>query len=138
MKLVLDANIFISSFFWGGNPRTVLERAIKKTDELFITNEILDEIEGVIKRPKFHAGRNEVEYYIKAIEEIANKLVPEKKLRKGSRDKTDNKYIECGIAGDVDYIISGDVHLLEIKKYKNIKIVTAKEYLEIISKLQGC
>ena len=134
MKIVLDANIFVSSLFWGGNPRIVLERAISKLDELFITKEILDEIEEVIGRPKFHAGRNEIEYYKKSIEEISNWIVPKYVLKKGSRDKTDNKYIECGIAAKVDYIISGDVHLLEIKEYDGIKIVNAKEYLEIINR----
>jgi predicted transcriptional regulator len=43
-KIVLDANIFISSFFWGGNPRMILERIIAGRDELFISKEILDEI----------------------------------------------------------------------------------------------
>jgi putative PIN family toxin of toxin-antitoxin system len=133
MKIVLDANIFISSFFWGGNPRLVLERAINKTDELFFTKEILNELEDVIGRPKFHAGKNEIEYLIKSIEEIANKISVKNKIKNGSRDITDNKYIECGIAANADYIISGDVHLLEIKKYRKIKIVTAKEYLEIVN-----
>ena len=132
MKIVLDANIFVSSLFFGGNPRVVLERAVNKSDELFITKEILDEIESVIKRPKFHAGKDEIEYFIKSIEEIGNKIVPQKQITHGSRDKSDNKYIECGITADVDYIISGDIHLLEIKKVGTIKIVTAKEYLEII------
>ena len=40
------------------------------------------------------------------------------------------KYIECGIAAGVDYIISGDIHLLELQRYGKIKIVTAKAYLE--------
>jgi len=132
MKVVLDANIFVSSLFFGGNPRTVLERAVNKSDELFITKEIIDEVESVIKRPKFHAGKDEIEYFIQSIEEIGNKIVPQKKIKRGSRDKTDNKYIECGIAGKVDYIISGDIHLLEIKEFGTIKIVTAKDYLEII------
>jgi putative PIN family toxin of toxin-antitoxin system len=130
MKTVLDANIFVSAFFWGGNPRIVLERAINKTDELFISKEILDEIEEVIGRPKFHAGKNEIEYYIKSIEEISAKTIPKNKIKKGSRDITDNKYIECAIAADADYIISGDIHLPELKKYRKIKIVSAKEYLE--------
>ena len=134
MKIVLDANIYISSFFWGGNPRTVLERAIKKTDELFVTQEILDEIEEVLGRPKFHAGKNEVQYFVKAIEEISHTVTVKNRIKRGSRDKADNKYIECGIAGNVGYIVSGDIHLLEIKKYKNIRIVTAKEYLEIVSR----
>jgi len=130
MKIVLDANVFISALFWGGNPRILLERAINKKDELFISKEILQEIEDVIGRPKFHAGKNEIEYIIKSIEEIANMAVISNRIKKGSRDKTDNKYIECGIAANVDYIISGDNHLLELKEYNSIKIVSVKEYLE--------
>jgi putative PIN family toxin of toxin-antitoxin system len=132
MKIVLDANIFIASFFRGGNPRNVLERVIAGIDELFITKEILDEINDVIGRPKFHADGNEINYFIHSIEEIANKIVSKRRINNGSRDKTDNKYIECGITAHVDYVISGDIHLLEMKEYENIKIVTAKEYLEII------
>jgi len=132
MKIVLDANIFVSSFFWGGNPRLVLERAISKLDELFISEEILEEISDVLGRPKFHTSKNQIEYYIKSIKNVGNVIKAQKKIKNGSRDKTDNKYIECGIAANVDYIISGDIHLLEIKKYGKIKIVTAKEYLEML------
>jgi putative PIN family toxin of toxin-antitoxin system len=132
MKIVLDANIFISAFFWGGNPRKVLERAIAGADELFISKEILDEINDVIGRPKFHAEENKISYFIHSIEEIAGNIVSKKRIHNGSRDKTDNKYIECGITVPVDYIVSGDIHLLELKEYENIKIVTAKEYLEIV------
>ena len=132
MKIVLDANVFISALFWGGNPRIVLKRAINKIDELFVSKEILDEIEDVLRRPKFHAGENEIEYFLKLIEEISNKIIIKNKIKNGSRDKTDNKYIECGTAVNADYIISGDKHLLELKKYNNIKIITVKEYLEII------
>jgi uncharacterized protein len=130
MKIVLDANIFISSFFWGGNPRLVLERVITGKDELYVTKEILDEIELVMGRPKFHVNKEEVDYFIISIEEIANRIVPKRMINNGSRDKADNKYIECAIAANVDYIISGDIHLLELKKYKNVKIVTAKDYLD--------
>jgi putative PIN family toxin of toxin-antitoxin system len=132
MKIILDANIFVSSFFWGGNPRKVLERVIEGLDELFITGEILDEIKEVTGRPKFHADKEEVECFIKSIEEIGNKVISKQKIINGSRDKTDNKYLECGITADVDYIISGDIHLLELREYENIKIITAKNYLEII------
>jgi putative PIN family toxin of toxin-antitoxin system len=132
MKIVLDANIIVSAFFWGGNPRLVLERVITGVDKLFISKEILEEIEEVMGRPKFHANKEAVIYFIASLEEIVNKIIPEIFLDKGSRDKSDNKYIECGIAANVDYIISGDIHLLELKEYGNIKIINAKEYLEII------
>jgi putative PIN family toxin of toxin-antitoxin system len=135
MRLVLDANIFISSFFWGGKPRMVLERIIKGIDELFITKEILDEIEEVIGRPKFQVEKEEIDYLIKSIEEIGNRIIPKRQIKNGP--STDNKYIECGITANVDYIISGDIHLLELREYGNIKIITAREYLEVIKKHRG-
>jgi len=134
MKIVMDANIFISAFFWGGNPRLVLERVIEGIDELFITKEILDEIESVMGRAKFHVDKEKTAYFINSLEEIGNKIVPKSRIKNGSRDKADNKYLECGISAYVDYIISGDVDLLELVEYKKIKIITAKDYLEIIKK----
>jgi len=131
MKIVLDANIFISALFRGGNPKKVLERAINKTDELYISKEILEEIEDVIKRPKFHAENEKIEYIIKSIEDISEKITPKNKIKNGSRDINNNKYIECAMAANANFIISGDIHLLELKQYKKIKIITAKEYLEI-------
>jgi putative PIN family toxin of toxin-antitoxin system len=132
MKIVLDANILISAFFWGGNPRKVLERVITQKDELFISKDILEETENVMRRPKFHANKEDIDYFINSLEEIGNKIIPKKLTKFGSRDRTDNKYIECSLTVNADYIISGDIHLLEIKEYGKIKIVSAKEYLGII------
>jgi predicted nucleic acid-binding protein len=52
MRIVLDSNIFVSSFYWKGNPRKVFERVTNGLDELYITDEILNEaihIKYVIK-----------------------------------------------------------------------------------------
>ena len=132
MKIVVDANVFISSFFWGGNPRRIVERIIAGLDVLFITKEILDEIEDVIRRPKFHASKDKIHYLINSIEELGNRITAKNKIENANKDKDDNKYIECGIAASVDYIISGDNHLLEIGKYENIEIIDARKYLEIV------
>jgi putative PIN family toxin of toxin-antitoxin system len=132
MKIVIDANIFISAFFWKGNPRKILERAIEGFDKLYISEEIIQEIERVMAYPKFNIDKSGIDYYIKSIEEFAIKIIPDKLGKIGSRDVTDNKYLECGIAGKVDFIISGDIHLLELKEFENIKIMKAKEYLDIM------
>ena len=132
MKIVLDANIFISSFFWEGNPKTIVERIISGIDELFLTKEILNEIEDVIKRPKFHADNDRINYFIKSIEEIGNIITPQILVKNGSRDRTDNKYLECGITANADFIISGDIHLLELENYGGIKIISAKDYLDMV------
>ena len=37
MRLVLDTNVFISAFLWGGKPKAVLERILEGDDTLFIS-----------------------------------------------------------------------------------------------------
>lgn len=46
-------------------------------------------------------------------------------------DPKDNKIIECAVVGKADYVVSGDKHLLDIKEYDKIKIISPKEFLEI-------
>jgi predicted nucleic acid-binding protein len=61
MKIVLDSNIFVSSFYWKGNPRKVFERVTNGLDELYITDEILNEIFTVMSRKKFDSNPMEIE-----------------------------------------------------------------------------
>jgi len=136
MVIVLDANIFVSAFFWGGNPKTILKLVESKKAILFITDEIIAEIERVLKKRKFKQPEAIKQFALQRIKLISRKIaVPDSQriTTGGSRDETDNKYLECGTAANADYIISGDKHLLELKEYNGIKIVTAAEYLDIIN-----
>ncbi|MFZ5911654.1 MAG: PIN domain-containing protein, partial [Chloroflexota bacterium] len=47
-------------------------------------------------------------------------------------DTTDNKFIEAAITGRTDCIVSGDKHLLDLKEYKSIPIITAREFIDIL------
>jgi putative PIN family toxin of toxin-antitoxin system len=133
MKVVLDSNIFVSSFYWQGNPRRVFDRIINRYDELYITDEILEEISAVMLLGKFDTKKHEVEGYIKIIERYAKKIFPKNRIENVSRDKDDDKILQCGVEGNVDFIITGDKDLLVLKEYKNIKIIKPKDYLENIS-----
>ena len=50
------------------------------------------------------------------------------------RDKKDNKIIECAFDGKADYIVTGDPDLLELKEFRGIKMLTAKEFLGVLGK----
>jgi putative PIN family toxin of toxin-antitoxin system len=137
MKLVLDANIFVSASIWGGNPRKIIKRLTDGVDTLFIAEDIVDEIEAVLKRPKFGLNDENVEQIIADIRRLGEKVAvsPEHLAIGASRDPKDDKYIECALAAGADCIISGDIHLLELKEYRGIKIVTVKEYLCIVTEV---
>jgi predicted nucleic acid-binding protein len=64
MKIVLDSNIFISSFYWRGNPRKVFERVANGLEELYITDAILNEIFAVMSGKKFNTSTKAVNDYI--------------------------------------------------------------------------
>jgi len=131
MKIVIDTNIFISSYFWGGKPRKIFERVLNGYDELFITENIINEIMEVMKRDKFTVNSNDIKDYIHIIKKYSKKIVSENIIKSIGRDVDDDKILLCGVAGDVDYIITGDDDLLVLKEYENIKIIKPKEYLDL-------
>jgi putative PIN family toxin of toxin-antitoxin system len=132
MKIVLDSNIFVSSFYWAGNPRKVFDRVANGLDELYITDKILEEIISVMSKKKFDTGINEIKEYVKIIESYSIKLSSKNNPEKISRDEDDNRILQCGFDGNVDFIITGDNDLLVLKEYKKIKIVRPKDYLDIV------
>ena len=132
MKIVIDSNIFVSSFFWGGHPREVFERVINGLDELYITDEIINEITSVMNSSKFIVDSSEIEDYIKIIEKYSKKIVSRNNIESISRDKNDDKILQCGLDGDVDFIVTGDNDLLVLIEYETIRIMKPKEYLEIV------
>jgi len=132
MKIVIDSNVFVSAFFWLGNPRKVFDRVTNGLDELYITDDILQELSSVMTREKFNLEKNKVDNYVKIIEYFSIKLFPDNNIEDICRDPDDNKILKCGLEGNVDYIITGDKDLLVLKEYKKIKIVTPKEYLDIV------
>ena len=85
-----------------------------------------------MSRKKFDLSVKDVEDYVNIIEGYSVKIICQNKLENISRDKDDNKILECGHKGNVDFIITGDDDLLVLKQYGNIKILNPKEYLDIL------
>ena len=134
MKLVLDTNIFISSFFWGGNPRKIMTRIIDGEDILFVSNEILQEVFLVMARSKFNVSRPQIIRFIDSIGEIACRVTSFGTIRGVCRDSDDDKILECAVLGNVDFIISGDNDLLFLKSFQGIPVMTAVEYIDKVEK----
>jgi len=59
-------------------------------------------------------------------------VIPLEKLVIIKDDPDDNKILECAKAGKVEIIVSNDNHLLKLKEFKRIKIITPKEFLKQI------
>lgn len=132
LKFVFDTNVLVSALISTmGNPALLLDRA-GKSYTLFISKDILTELEDVISRDKFGFTEEEVNTIIEAIISFSEVINPGIKLDVIESDPDDNKILECAVACGASYIVSGDRHLLELKKYGKIKIITPKTALDLI------
>lgn len=134
IKAVLDTNTLISALGWKeGNPRKVLELCILGKCKLIESMELIKEFVSVISRPKFYfINEEEKNQFLVFLLQISNLVEPKRKLDAIKDDPKDNIVLECAVESKADYIVSGDQHLLKLKEFCGIKIVTAKEFLDLV------
>ena len=131
IKAVLDTNVFISALFWKGVPYEVVRKSLTGEFLIIISPEIIEEIsERLLNKFKFPlADAND---FIEIITINSYIVEPKNKLKVVKEDPNDDKIIECAYEGGADYIVSGDKHLLRLKEYRRIKIITPREFIKII------
>ena len=128
MRVVVDTNVLISGLFFGGYPKKILAAILKDEIIATVSLEILEEYQKVIQRISEEYGKDQNQNYnlilpkFKIITPLSNVCL--------SRDKEDDKFINCAIDSKSLYIISGDEDLLVLKKVDNIEIITAKQFCE--------
>lgn len=133
IKIVLDTNVAISSVIAEkGKPAVVFERIIKGDVINYTSKEIIEEIKEVINRPKIrkYISKQQSGEFIGMYKKVSITIKPTVSIQEIEEDPDDDKFLECAIEADVDYIISGDPHLTNIENYKEINIVTPKQFLE--------
>ncbi len=129
-RVVLDTNVIISSIFWEGKPYEIVRRGILGKYRLITSAEIMDEVVDRL-RNKFQFPEEGIQQLIDILLTYSHVVETTSKFDI-VRDKKDNKIIECAFDGEADYIVTGDVDLLELKEFRGIKIRTAREFLEEI------
>lgn len=134
MIAVLDSNVLIASIFWRGNCYSIVLSALKKEFTLCLSEEIIAEVEEKL-RIKFNFPEDMVSSHIAVLRHYFKIVTPRQKLSVVKDDPKDDKFIEAAVEGKCDFIVSGDKkHLLKLKEYKGTKIVSPKEFLDILNK----
>jgi putative PIN family toxin of toxin-antitoxin system len=133
LRVVLDTNILISAILFGGKPRQILENAIRGEIRLCISEPILEELKGVLQRSKFDYSPEMIQVILTELTGVADFVNPSESINVVLEDPEDNRILECAVEAEASYIITGDFHLLKLRKYRNIKVVNAVAFLEKLS-----
>lgn len=137
LKAVLDTNQIVSSVIVKHGPPAKLFEAWRRRQYLLITSrDIIQETKKVFYYPriigKYHLAQKDIDSVLDLLEREAVIACVFSQVNIIEEDPDDNKILACAAASEADYIVSGDQHLLSLKKYQNISIVKAKEFLEIL------
>jgi len=130
MKVVIDTNVFVSSFF-GGNPRKIVEFWKRGKIILCLSKHILEEYVDVLQRIGLKE-ENEIEELLSLFAKGVNIVFTTKtpKIKAVKDDPDDDKFIECAVALRAEIIITGDKALGTMGEYMGIKILTPLEFLK--------
>ena len=135
MKVVVDTNVFVSSFLNPqGVPRRVIDLWKAGRVTLCLSTPIIAEYAEVLSRFGLADGPELKElldlfaarmHVIFAPKPPRLTLVPE--------DPADEKFIECAVATNAEFVISGDKHLLTIGTHGSVTILTSASFLDRLS-----
>ena len=136
MRLVLDTNTALSGLLWGGTPGRLIDAAEAQRIELASSAALLAELQGVLSREKFAkqlAKRGlTVADVFDGYAAMVTLILPAVIAPTITRDPADDQVLAAALAAQADLIVSGDAHLLDLKNFQGIEIITAAAALERI------
>jgi len=106
--------------------------------QLYLSEDILEETGLVLLtygriRKKYHYSDDEALEYLITLRVVAKEVIKElPKIRAIERDPKDDPVLACALKVKADYLVSKDDHLKDLKEYREIKIVSSQEFLELL------
>jgi hypothetical protein len=139
MRAVLDANVFVSALLSPrGIPARILTAWRAEWFDLVISEAILEEISRILRYPKIAARHQWTEArlhtFLEDLVHLAISTPGDLALSVIADDPSDDRYLECAIEGEASFIVSGDQHLLRLREYQDILILTPRAFLEALRK----
>ncbi|MCR4375307.1 MAG: putative toxin-antitoxin system toxin component, PIN family [Acidobacteria bacterium] len=127
-RVVVDTNILVSAIQFGGKPKQLLDLAADGQVDLALSEAIIAETLRVLK-DKFRRTPEWLAETDRQLRIIARRVEPTESLHVIDADPTDDRFLECAVAGEADVIVSGDSHLLSLGSFRGISIQRVADFL---------
>ena len=130
MKVVFDTNAVASASFWRGAPFDCLAAWAQDRCVAVVSSNLLAEYHETVGELRLdYPGRKCVEW-VAALTESAELVFPVERATGATPDPDDEMVLECALAVEADFIVSGDKkHLLALRQFQGIPIVSPAEFL---------
>ncbi len=137
IRAVLDANVLISAVLsTKGSPAAILACWQEGRLEIVVSEAILKETERVIHYPRiqghYQLSEEKIERFLGLLRRYAILSEPQEQIDVVQADPSDNRYLEAAMAGEASYVVSGDRHLLDLQRYRDIQILAPNEFMTFL------
>ena len=132
MRIIIDTNVLVSAVFFDGLPEKLVDLVLTGTVALVVSDDLLNEYKATIQDMLSKAAKFSPRFSLTPLLEHSVKIKPKSKIQI-CRDRDDDKFIVCAVDGNCEYIVSGDKDLLSLHSYKNINIVTVRDFLKMFA-----
>lgn len=133
LRAVLDTNVLLSALIGTGKPRELWRAAVERKFVVIISKELFAEFLSVVEREKFRTVRKgTVGRFVSQLIRISTMAVIKSSYKVVLEDPDDDMVINTAYSGKADYIVTGDSHLLEMGKFRNIKIISIGSFLKLL------
>ena len=131
-RVVLDTNILVSALLFKGDLARIVDLWKKGKIIPVLSRETFAEFEAVLEYPKFSLTRQEIKVIIEEEFLPYFEVIEITEDVEGiCRDTDDDKFIACAVFASADFIVTGDKDLLDMGKYKSVKIISASVLLKM-------
>lgn len=127
-RVVLDTNVLVSALLFGGIPGEVLGLAIKGHIHPVTSSALVAELHNVLLS-KFRFPPSVAELIITEWKALSLLVEPTLRLSVIPEDPSDNRVLECALTVHAEAIVSGDKHLLTLKVFRGIPILSPQAFL---------
>ena len=132
MRVVIDVNVWVSVFLWGGVPGQILKLVQQGTIASYISDELLLELKTTLDRPKFQTQlqkRNQIPDHLCAIaQQISNRVELSEISIPQLRDQNDVKILATAIVAEAQVLITGDLDLLVLNPFGSVEIISPIDF----------
>ncbi len=130
MKVVFDTNVVASACFWRGTPFDCLAAWAQGRCEAVVSPELLAEYHETIEELRLEYPKRAPVEWVAALTESAELIFPTERATGATSDPADEMVLECALAAEADYIVTGDKkHLLPLREFRDIPIVNPADFL---------
>jgi len=129
MKVLVDTNVLISAFVFGGNAERVLEKVLALGD-VVCSVFILDELTRVLTK-KFAVPAEKVTRILDTLNQIVVMIEPNSPLPDVCRDPDDSNILQLAASSNADFIVTGDKDLLTLGAFGRTQIVSPATFLQM-------